>query len=249
TALTSAADCVGWDGLRGMNLRFEARKELDKLLTKHSPTVPAEPAKPAAENKKVEEASPPVEIISVPVEKRPDETPAETLPENPPGITPNTPPVVQPETGAPSIGDLRRTIDADPRNSVPYYDLAFLYRQIRDYRNARETLERLVDQSPAEIRAHLEIGRIEYLSGNAKAAGKALEKFLSLTANVPVEERFRDEGRALLLLSAAAKGDQKKVARLLKEAEDLFRPERFKKLTLDPADLERLQALRKPPAK
>ncbi|MHB8055239.1 MAG: hypothetical protein ACYDH3_08335, partial [Candidatus Aminicenantales bacterium] len=51
TALTSAADCVGWDGLRGMNLRFEARKELDKLLTKHSPTVPAEPAKPAAENK------------------------------------------------------------------------------------------------------------------------------------------------------------------------------------------------------
>ncbi len=242
-ALAAAANIVGWDGLRTMDLRFEARKELDKLLAKSSPAPPAA-AKPSTENKKTEEASPPVEILPLPDTNRTEEPP----PENPPETPPATLPEPHLETGAPSIRDLRRIIETDPRNSGPYFDLAFVYRQIRDYRNARETLEKLLDQNPAEIRAYLEIGRVEYLSGNTKSAVKALEKFLSLTANVPVEERFRDEGRALLLLCAAAKGDQKKVARLLREAEALFRPERFEKLTLDPADLERLRTLRRPPA-
>jgi tetratricopeptide (TPR) repeat protein len=244
-ALAAAAEIVGWDGLRTMDLRFEARKELDKLLANRAPSSAATPAKSVSEKKKTEEAAPPVEILPTPKPKRTDETPPKTQPETPPV----TPPVIRPDTGAAAIGDLRRAIEAEPRNSGPYYDLALIYRHNRDYRNARETLERLVGQSPAEIRAYLEIGRVEYLSGDTKSAVKALEKFRSLTANVPVEEKFRDEGQALLLLCAAAKGDQKKVARLLKEAEDLFRPERFEKLTLDPADLERLRTLRRPPSK
>lgn len=238
-ALAAAANIVGWDGLRTMDLRFEARKELDKLLAKSSPPPPTA-AKPSTENKKTEEASPPVEILPLPDQNRTEEPP----PETPPATLPEP----HPETGVPSIGDLRRIIETDPRNSGPYFDLAFVYRQIRDYRNARETLEELLDQNPAEIRARLEIGRLEYLADDPKAAVKSLEKFLSLTADVPVEERFRDEGRALLLLSLARKGDQKKVARLLETSGDLFRPERFDKLTLDPADLERLRTLRQPPA-
>lgn len=247
-ALAAAAELVGWDGLRTMDLRFEARKELDKLLANRTPASAAAPAKSVSEIKKTEEAAPPVETLPTPEPKRAEETPPTIQPVTPPETAPSTPPVNQPETGATPIGDLRRAIEAEPRNSGPYFDLALIYRQNRDYRNARETLERLVGQSPAEIRAYLEIGRVEYLSGDMKSAVKALEKFHSLTANVPVEEKYRDEGQALLLLCAAAKGDQKKVARLLKEAEGLFRPERFEKLTLDPADLERLQTLRRPPA-
>lgn len=237
-ALASAAGNVGWDGLKTMDLPGEARRELDKLLAKR-PTAP-----PAPEKKKSEETKAPVEVISVP-EKKPEEKPVGTTQ----AAAGTTQAGTRLESGTASIGDLREAIKADPRDAAAYYNLAFLYRQVRDYGNARETLGRLIKQNPAEILAHLEVGRIDYLSGNAKSAVKTLEKFLSLTKNVPVEERWLDEGAALLLLSAAARGDQKKVAKLLAEAESLFLPERLEKLTLDPADLEKLRALRKPAAK
>lgn len=237
-ALASAAGNVGWDGLKTMDLPGEARRELDKLLAKR----PA--ASPAPEKKKSEETKQPVEEISVPEEKT-EEKPAET----PAAAVETTLAGTRPESGTASIGDLREAVKADPRDAAAYYALAFLYRQVRDYGNARETLERLIKQNPAEILAHLEIGRVDYLSGNAKSAVKTLEKFLALTKNVPVEEHWLDEGAALLLLSAAARGDQKKLAKLLAEADSLFLPERLEKLTLDPADLEKLRALRKPASK
>ncbi|MCX6565544.1 MAG: tetratricopeptide repeat protein [Candidatus Aminicenantes bacterium] len=226
--LNAAAAHIGWDGLRAMNLQGEARSRLDNLLT-GSPRSPAvAPQTLPSEPEKSPVISAPPEPIPLPPENR---------------VTP------PPPAGTPSVHDLLQAMETNPRNPDPYYELSRLLRQTGEYDSARDTLEKLLNQNPAEIRAHLEIGRVEYLAGNPKRAVKSLEKFLSLTANVPVEERFRDEGRALLLLSAARKGDQKKVVRLLAESEDLFRPERFDKMTLDPADLERLRILRQPPSK
>jgi tetratricopeptide (TPR) repeat protein len=224
--LNAAAALIGWDGLRAMNLQGEARSRLDNLLTGSPRSAAVSPQTPPSKPEKAGEISATPELISLP----PDDRTA----------TPRS-------AGTPSVQDLLQAMESNPRDPAPYYELSRLHRQTGKFDAARETLEKLIDQNPAEIRARLEIGRIEYLAGNPKDAVKSLEKFLSLTANVPVEERLRDEGRALLLLSAARKGDQKKVARLLAESEDLFRPERFDKLTLDPADLERLRTLHHPP--
>jgi len=226
--LTAAATFIGWDGLRAMDLPGEAKSRLDNLLV-GTPRGPEDlPQTPPSESDKSGETPAPPQLNPLPSADQATTAPA---------------------AGTPSAQGLRQAMEANPRDPYPYYELSRLYQQAGEYDSAREPLEKLLDQNPAEIRARLEIGRIEYLADNPKAAVKSLEKFLSLTANVPVEERFRDEGRALLLLSLARKGDQKKVARLLETSEDLFRPERFEKLTLDPADLERLRNLRQPPAK
>ncbi|HQF97744.1 MAG TPA: hypothetical protein PLQ86_05105 [Candidatus Aminicenantes bacterium] len=186
-------------------------------------------------------------LSSVPVSKAPPATPAAPPSEAlPAGDRTEATPLPPAET--PSAGDLRREMEANPREPDSYYELSRLSRRAGKTGEAREILETLLDRNPAEIRAYLEIGRLDYEKDDFKAAMKALEKFLSLSAGVFVEERFRDEGRALLLLSASRRGEAKKTARLLEESEDLFRPERFAKLTLDPADLERLRRLRRTPA-
>jgi len=227
-SLTSAAGVVGWDALEIMDLPGEAKSRLETLLRGiPRTTVIAPQPTPVLEPEKTLTVSPP---------SQPELPPAETRAAD------------APPADARTIPDLRREMEADPRNPDPYFELARRFREIGDSDSALETLENLLDETPAAIRAHLEIGRLEYLAGNPKSAIGSLEKFLSLTGNVPVEERFRDEGTALLLLSLTAKGERKKAARLLQTSGDLFRPERFERLTLDPADLERLRALLKVPS-
>ena len=86
-------------------------------------------------------------------------------------------------------------MNANPRDPLSYYELASHYLKNKDIANARKTLETLLVRNPAEIRGHLEIGRLEYAARNLKAAEKSLEKFLALTPSVRIEDRLRDEGR------------------------------------------------------
>jgi tetratricopeptide (TPR) repeat protein len=209
--LASAANLVGWDALRSMDLQAEAKAQLEQLLPGQSP-APAAPPTPAPKTEVLPSAAAP-------------------------------PATVPPDSKSP-LDDLRRAIETDPRNAGPYYELALAYRENLELDKALKTLEGLIDRNPAEIRAHLEIGRIHYFAGRYKPAERALEKFLSLAANLNLEDRFRDEGRALLLLAASARGDKKKTTRLLTEFEELFRPDRLERLTLDASDLARLKSLR-----
>jgi hypothetical protein len=58
-ALASAAENIGWDGLKAMDLRAEARRELDKLLVQYAAASPAPTeARPAAGNKNADAERP-----------------------------------------------------------------------------------------------------------------------------------------------------------------------------------------------
>jgi tetratricopeptide (TPR) repeat protein len=220
--LASAIALIGKDELRVMNLPEGAKAELEKLLTssagRGSGSLPVSPAPP-----------PKKEIETLPTVRPQTESPAPA---------PQTAPVVSP------VERLREAMKTNPRDPLSYYELASHYRENKDIANARKTLETLLARNPAEIRGYLEIGRLEYAARNLKAAEKILEKFLALTASVRMEDRLRDEGRALLLLSAWLRGDAKKTAKLFALSEDLFQAGRLDDLSLDPQDKERLRALR-----
>ena len=191
------------------------------------------PESAKAELKKLLTATPPASKMQA-VNASPTVRPPVVAPVTVPESTPHASPVAR----------FREAIKINPRDPLAFYELAAYYREIQDPANARKTMESLLAQNPAEIRGYLEIGRLEYAARNLKNAEKSLEKFLSLTEDVRVEDRLRDEGRALLLLSAWLRGDAKKTAKLLPLSEDLFQPERFDRLSLTAQDKERLRALR-----
>ena len=109
-------------------------------------------------------------------------------------------------------------------------------------------MNKLLENNPAEIRAHLEIGRIAYGERRLKDAEKALEKFLDLKNNVPMDRRQVLEGKVLLALSAYLRGDSKKALDALNDAPELADPAFRAGLGLPADDLERLTRLLKPPA-
>jgi hypothetical protein len=216
--LASAIALIGRDELRIMILPEGAKEELEKFL-----------AAPAGRDS----ATPPP-----PYKKKIEPSPTgRPQPESPANIS-------KPATAVSPVVLLREAIKTNPRDPLSYYELSAYYRENKDVANARKTLETLLVRNPAEIRGYLEIGRLEYAARNLKAAEKSLEKFLALTASVRIEDRLRDEGRALLLLSAWLRGDAKKTAKLFAQSEDLFQTERFDDLSLDAPDKERLRALR-----
>ena len=147
-----------------------------------------------------------------------------------------------------SEAELRESIRREPRLAGPYYALAGLQVEAKDPAAARATLNKLLENNPAEIRAHLEIGRIAYGERRLKDAEKALEKFLELKNNVPMDRRQVLEGKVLLALSAYLRGDSKKALDALNDAPELADPAFRAGLGLPPDDLERLTRLLKPPA-
>ena len=173
--------------------------------------------------------------------------------EKPTGGTPTAPPETKKAAEIPAIkpsgeAELKESIRREPRLAEPYYALARLQIEANDPAAARATLNKLLENNPAEIRAHLEIGRIAYGERRLKDAEKALEKFLDLKNNVPMDRRQVLEGKVLLALSAYLRGDSKKALDALNDAPELADPAFRAGLGLPPDDLERLTRLLKPPA-
>jgi len=173
--------------------------------------------------------------------------------EKPTGGTPTAPPETKKAAEIPAIkpsgeAELKESIRREPRLAEPYYALARLQIEAKDPAAARATLNKLLENNPAEIRAHLEIGRIAYGERRLKDAEKALEKFLDLKNNVPMDRRQVLEGKVLLALSAYLRGDSKKALDALNDAPELADPAFRAGLGLPADDLERLTRLLKPPA-
>jgi tetratricopeptide (TPR) repeat protein len=173
--------------------------------------------------------------------------------EKPTGGTPTAPPETKKAAEIPAIkpsgeAELKESIRREPRLAEPYYALARLQIEANDPAAARATLNKLLENNPAEIRAHLEIGRIAYGERRLKDAEKALEKFLDLKNNVPMDRRQVLEGKVLLALSAYLRGDSKKALDALNDAPELADPAFRAGLGLPADDLERLTRLLKPPA-
>jgi tetratricopeptide (TPR) repeat protein len=146
--------------------------------------------------------------------------------------------------GSGPAASLLEAIKAEPRNPRLYYDLAAACLENADYAGARKALTDLMARVPAEVRARLELGRVEYLAGEYRSAGKALEAFLGLASKNRVEPVLVDLGRAYLLLSAHLRGDGRTVRTVLPGAADLFRPDKLAALPLAEPDKKRLLDIR-----
>jgi tetratricopeptide (TPR) repeat protein len=227
----SALALLGTDGLAAFDLPEPAKTDLAKVIRLFGLDKPAAPKadKPVGSTKP-----------ALPETRKAADIPAVKSPESQAASAP--------ATKLASEAALRERIRLEPRLAEPYYALAGLQVEAKDPAAARATLNSLLENNPAEIRAHLEIGRIAYRERRLKDAEKELEKFLDLNNSVPMDRRQVLEGKVLLALSAYLRGDSKKALDALNAAPELADPAFRAGLGLPADDLERLARLLKPPA-
>lgn len=163
----------------------------------------------------------------------------------PPDIKPSGPTAPATSKSAPATvssaqrSALEKEIRDAPRQTASYYELAALHEAAGDRKSAGRVFRNLLANIPAEIRAWLEIGRLQYLDRSLKDAEKSLDKFLSLAADIPTDARMLVSARAYLILSAHLRGDGAKARQLVRDA-PLLDDALIASLGLLPEDRDRL---------
>lgn len=225
-SLAAAAELVGWEALPLVSVPESVKPDLPKLIDEARKSPPP---------KTEEKAAPPVVPAAKPAPGRPTpgEVPSKAAPAEKPAGTSNPDPAE----------GFRRLILADPRYPSPYYSLAEHYARTNDYGAARKTLRELLRNIPAEIRAHLELGRLAYEARDLKEADRSLETFLALGEKT-AGERPKDEARTLLVLVSYLRGDDEKARKVLAASAGMFTPARLAALTLDPREVDRVLVIR-----
>jgi tetratricopeptide (TPR) repeat protein len=221
--LKSAQAILGTEGLRSIDLPEPAKTDLAKVL-KIFLDAPPIPKPPAPETRKAPEITPTKINAATPLKN-------------------SAAPAGGPAAGLQTEALLRESIRREPRQADSYYALAKLLVEAKDPAAAKAALAKLLENNPAEIRGHLELGRIAYGERRLKEAEKSLEKFLELTDSVPAERRRIVEAMVFLALSAYLQGDTKKAQASLKDAPELNDPAFRAGLGLAADDMERLSRL------
>ena len=106
-----------------------------------------------------------------------------------------------PPVAAPSASSLQKGIKSNPKDVSLYYGLYDLYRQKKDRPAAKQALESLIKANPAEVKAHLELGRLRFKDKEYAKAVTVLAKVFSQPLNVTVPEDIRTEAAFYLALS------------------------------------------------
>lgn len=218
--LNNARTILGLDGLLNYELPEAVRADWIKILRIFK-VDSAPPPAPAAPNSR-SDASPAAKTPA------PKPTPADSS-----GAA----------AGSGAIDSLKEAIRRTPRQADLYRELVRLQIEAKDPSGAKDTLHRLLENNPAEIQGHLELGRLAYGERSLREAEKSLEKFLSLKASITIDRRLIVEAEALLALSAFLRGDREKARTALKEASELADPEYRDKMNLSAEDRERLARL------
>ena len=214
--LKAAYALLGPSGMADADLPDQARADLLTLLKQFKLDAPLPPA--AAETAA---AKPPAL--------------KEAVPAGPPSPAPVR---TQAAPDADRAG-LEKEIAEFPRRAEAYFKLAARHEQNGDLKAAAKVFQSLLDSSPTEIRACLEIGRLRYLERSLRDAEKWLERFLQLARNVPMDAGTLAAGRAYLILSAHLRGDAAKVKAQLRR-EPAFDEALLAALDLKPEDKSRL---------
>ena len=134
------------------------------------------------------------------------------------------------------MGELEEAVRLNPRDAAAYFELADLQLKSGKSAAAKTTLTNLLKESPAEIEAHLALGRILYGEKSYKEADARLEKFLDLARATGLGGGKAAEARALRLLSAYHRDDSRKLRNLLPGYRDSFGAETIDSLPLFPED-------------
>ncbi len=217
---------LGTEGLRSFDLPEPGKTDLAKLIRIFGLNKPAAP------------------MIEKPTGRTTAPTPtAVKAAEAPPAKPETAPPASKPAAGLSSEAMFEEAIRREPRQAEPYYALARLQVEAKDFSGAKATLIKLLENNQAEIRGYLELGRIAYGERRLKDAEKSLDRFLELKNNVRVDRRLVLEAKVLLALSSSLRGDSKKALASLKDAAELGDPAFREGLGLASDDLDRLSRL------
>ena len=103
---------------------------------------------------------------------------------------------------------IQKEIKNSPGDSSLYYGLYDLYRQKKDKRSAKQTLEKLVKNNPREVKAYLLLGKVNYEEKEYEDAAEAFLKVFGLPADVPVDEALKSEAAFYLALSSHLNKDK-----------------------------------------
>jgi tetratricopeptide (TPR) repeat protein len=134
------------------------------------------------------------------------------------------------------IKELEEQIKAEPANTALYVDLYKHYLEVKNYKKARKTIEKLVKQKPNEIMGYYLIGVARYIEGKYDDAADDFNRFLQHSKRVQVEDETLINARAYLILSYYKDGEKDKSLKTMRGAVETFAIRFIKTLPLNRND-------------
>jgi len=132
--------------------------------------------------------------------------------------------------------NLEQQIKSNPRNVSLYYDLYEYHKGNNNTKEAKKTLENLIQKNRNEAKAYYLLGRIEYRQRDLKGAEKNLSRVFTLQNIVSVEEYVLLEAKAYHILTIYLRGDRTRSYRMFAEWANQFTEEKIRFLDLEEQD-------------
>ena len=143
------------------------------------------------------------------------------------------------------IKELDEQIKTEPTNTELYVNLYEHYLEVKNYKDARKTIEKLVKQNPNEIMGYYLIGVAHYIEGKYDDAADDFNRFFQHSQRVQVEDEVLINARAYLILSYYKDGKRAKSLEIMEGSVEVFAIRLIKDLPLDRNDKVLLWNLRK----
>ncbi len=134
------------------------------------------------------------------------------------------------------IKELDEHIKAEPTNTELYVNLYKHYLEVKNYKEARKTIEKLVRQKPNEIMGYYLIGVAHYIEGKYDDAADDFNRFFQHSNRVQVEDELLINARAYLILSYYKDGEKEKSLEIMGGSVEVFAIRLIKGLPLDRND-------------
>jgi tetratricopeptide (TPR) repeat protein len=134
------------------------------------------------------------------------------------------------------IRELAVQIKTEPENMDLYLSLYDHYMAVKNYKEARKTIENLVKKNPTEITGYYLIGVAHYIEGKYDDAVDRFNRFFQFSQNVSVDEELLINARAYLILSYYKDGKKERSLEIMGGSVELFVIRTIRGLPLDRND-------------
>jgi tetratricopeptide (TPR) repeat protein len=118
--------------------------------------------------------------------------------------------------------ELERGIEDNPKNISQYYELYSVYRLSNSFKEAKKTIEKLLDNNSEEPFAYYMLGLVLYQERNFKDAASQLNLFFQQSASLQVEPETLAEARAHQILSLYYNGNRKDASSLIAVSQEIL---------------------------
>jgi tetratricopeptide (TPR) repeat protein len=135
-----------------------------------------------------------------------------------------------------NISALEDRLDTNPSNIQNYYDLHELYLQKGERREARRTLQRLVEAHPDEVYGYYLLGRMRYRDGRFKDAEEYFREALKPRPDIELDNDLMEELRAYQIIAVYQRGDKNRALDIMSVSVHIFTEAKIRQLPLSGSD-------------